>query len=144
MPQVRKVLDAVTWWLDTRRDFMPIGSEHPDMSEDAARQETSTERRCDGRGAQRKRHVRVVREEQEVLLLRSMFLREHTVQLAAHQFHAQRARLATHHGDHADVLGDDGRVEQVGLGSVVVHVSDKNLQRETESVDCGRELDDGG
>ena len=29
IPHVRKVLDAVICRLDTRRDFRPIGSEHP-------------------------------------------------------------------------------------------------------------------
>lgn len=33
MPQVRKVLEAVIWRLDTNRDFMPIGSEQPEVFE---------------------------------------------------------------------------------------------------------------
>lgn len=33
MPQVRKVLEAVIWRLDTNRDFMPIGSEQPGVFE---------------------------------------------------------------------------------------------------------------
>lgn len=33
MPQVRKVLEAVIWGLDTNRDFMPIGSEQPEVFE---------------------------------------------------------------------------------------------------------------
>jgi len=52
-----------------------------------------------------------------------------TVELTAHQLHAHGAGLAAHHGDDADVPGDDRRVEQVGLGAVVVKVTDKHLQR---------------
>lgn len=33
MPQVRKVLEAVICRLDTNRDFMPIGSEQPEVFE---------------------------------------------------------------------------------------------------------------
>lgn len=33
MPQVRKVLEAVIWRLDTNRDFKPIGSEQPEVFE---------------------------------------------------------------------------------------------------------------
>lgn len=66
------------------------------------------------------------------------FLCEFTVELAAHQLHAQGAGLATHHRDHADVLGDDWGVKQVGLGPVVVHVSNKHLQRREESGKCVR------
>ena len=55
------------------------------------------------------------------------FLCEFTVELTAHQLHAHGAGLATDHRDDADELGDDGGVEQVGLGAVVVHVSHKYL-----------------
>lgn len=61
---------------------------------------------------------------------------ELTVELAAHQLHAQRAGFAADHRDDADVLADDGRVEQVGLGAVVVHVPDENLQNQDGSA-CG-------
>lgn len=62
--------------------------------------------------------------------------RGRTVQLAAHQLHAQRARLSTHHGDEAEVLRHDGRVKEVGLGAVVVRVSHKHLpQRDGQSAD---------
>lgn len=64
------------------------------------------------------------------------FLCEFTVELTAHQLHAHGARLATHHRDDADVLGDDWRVKQVGLCAVVVHVSDKYLQSKKELVNC--------
>lgn len=33
MPQVRKVLEAVIWRSDTKRDFRPIGSEQPEVFE---------------------------------------------------------------------------------------------------------------
>ena len=33
MPQVRKVLEDVIWRSDTNRDFMPIGSEQPEVFE---------------------------------------------------------------------------------------------------------------
>lgn len=33
MPQVRKVLEAVIWLLDTNLDFKPIGSEQPEVFE---------------------------------------------------------------------------------------------------------------
>lgn len=33
MPQVRKVLEAVIWRSETNRDFMPIGSEQPEVFE---------------------------------------------------------------------------------------------------------------
>jgi hypothetical protein len=52
-----------------------------------------------------------------------------TIELTAHQFHAQGAGLATDHGDDAEVLADDGRVKQVGLGAVVVHVPHKHLEK---------------
>lgn len=63
---------------------------------------------------------------------------EFTVELTAHQLHAQGAGLATHHRDDADVLGDDRGVKQVGLGAIVVHVSNKYLQRKelTNCVNC--------
>ena len=51
-----------------------------------------------------------------------------TVQLAAHQLHAQRARLPTHERNDPDELGDERRVEQVGFGSVVIHITHKHLQ----------------
>jgi len=52
-----------------------------------------------------------------------------TVELAAHQLQAQRAGPAADHWDDADVLGQDGGVEQVGLGAVVVGVADEDLRR---------------
>lgn len=56
-----------------------------------------------------------------------------TVELAAHQLHAQCAGLATHQRQEPDVLGNDGRVEQVSLGSVVVHVPCKHLRTGQQS-----------
>lgn len=64
------------------------------------------------------------------------FLFEFTVELTAHHLHAQGAGLATHHRDNADILGNDRGVKQVGLGAVVVHVSNKYLQRKEELVNC--------
>ena len=52
-----------------------------------------------------------------------------TVELTAHQLHAQGAGLATHHGNDADVLGHDGRVKQVGLGAVVIDVPHEDLRK---------------
>lgn len=57
----------------------------------------------------------------------SCFVCEFTVEFAAHQLHAQGAGLATHDGNDADVLSDDWRVKQVGLGAVIVHVPHKHL-----------------
>lgn len=56
-----------------------------------------------------------------------------TVELAAHQLHAERARPPTHQRNHTHELGDDRRVEQVGLGPVVVHVPNEHLQRRGRS-----------
>lgn len=64
------------------------------------------------------------------------FLFEFTVELTANHLHAQGAGFATHHRDNADVLGNDWGVKQVGLGAVVVHVSNKYLQRKEELVNC--------
>lgn len=64
------------------------------------------------------------------------FVCEFTVELTAHQLHAQGAGFATHYWDNADVLGNDWRVKQVGLGAVVVHVSNEYLQRKEESANC--------
>lgn len=64
------------------------------------------------------------------------FLCELTVELTAHQLHAQGAGLATHHRNNADVLGNDWGVKQVGLGAVVVHISNKYLQRKDELANC--------
>lgn len=55
-----------------------------------------------------------------------------TVELAADQLHAQSARLATHHGDDADVLSDDWGVKQVGLATVVIYISCKHLSKRGE------------
>lgn len=57
-----------------------------------------------------------------------------TVQLAAHQLHAQCARLPTDHWDDSDELGDEWRVKQVGLGSFVVDIPNKHLYREGRGV----------
>lgn len=43
-----------------------------------------------------------------------------TIELTAHQLHAQRARLAANHRHDADVLGHDRRVKEVGLCAVVI------------------------
>ena len=51
----------------------------------------------------------------------------HTIELTAYQLHTQGARLATHHRDDADKLGDYWRVEQISLGAVVVHVPYEHL-----------------
>lgn len=45
MPHVRKVLEAVIWWLDTRRDFMPIGSEQPEVFEHTVKVRSGRETR---------------------------------------------------------------------------------------------------
>lgn len=57
------------------------------------------------------------------------FLCEFTIEFTAHQLHTHSAGLATHYRDNADVLGNDWGVKQVGLGAVIVHVSNKYLQR---------------
>ena len=64
------------------------------------------------------------------------FLCEFTVKLTAHHLHAQGASLATHHRDNADVLGNDRGVEQVSLGAVIVHISNKYLHGNEELVNC--------
>ena len=61
-----------------------------------------------------------------------------TIELTADQLHAQRARPAANHRDDADVLGHDGRAEEVCLGAVVVYVAHKNLQ----DTDTGDEVRD--
>lgn len=50
-----------------------------------------------------------------------------TIQLTAHQLHAQRARSAANHRDDANVLGHNGRLKEVGLGAVVICVPNKDL-----------------
>lgn len=57
-----------------------------------------------------------------------------TVQLTAHQLHAQCACLPTHHWDDSDELGDERRVKQVGLGSFIVDIPNKHLYREGRGV----------
>lgn len=47
MPHVRKVLEAVIWRWDIKRDFMPIGSEQPEEFEYAVRQEVKTVRQTE-------------------------------------------------------------------------------------------------
>lgn len=59
-----------------------------------------------------------------------------TVELTPHQLHAHGASFATHHRDDADVLGNDWGIEQVRLGAVVVHVSNKHLLRKEELAQC--------
>ena len=51
-----------------------------------------------------------------------------TIEFTANQLHAQGAGPAANHGDDADVLGHDRRVEKVGLRAVVIYVAHKNLQ----------------
>lgn len=97
-----KVLDAVIWRLDTRRDFIPIGSEQPAGGPIGVSVFISVSI-SDGLAVGR------------------------TVELAAHQLHAQRAGPAADQRQEPEVLGDDGRVEEVSLGSVVVHVPRKHL-----------------
>lgn len=63
---------------------------------------------------------------------------EFTVEFTAHQLHAQSASLATHHRDNADVLSNDWRVKQVGLGAVVVYISHKYLRKRGGKKEIGR------
>lgn len=105
-----KVLDAVIWRLDTRRDFIPIGSEQPTGGPLGVSVLISVSIGDGGVAAVGR-----------------------TVELAAHQLHAQRAGPAADQREEPEVLGDDGRVEQVSLGSVVVHVPRKHLRAGQQS-----------
>lgn len=115
-PHVRNVLDPVIWRFDTRRDFIPIGSEQP-----------GGQAREDGVKEAGSGHVRMRLRSGDILIP------AFTVQFAAHQLHAQRARLPTHQWNDPEELGDERRVEQVGLGSIVVGVPNKHLQRRGRS-----------
>lgn len=69
-----------------------------------------------------------------------------TIELTANQLHAESAGLATDHGHHADVLGHDGGVEHVGLGSVIIHITHKHLGTQKGTPDyrvAGNERGDG-
>lgn len=104
-----KTLDAVIWRWDTRRDFIPIGSEQPAGGPVFVSIGISISFSF-GVGAAVGR----------------------TVELAAHQLHAQRAGFAADQREEPEVLGDDGRVEQVSLDSVVVHVPRKHLRTDRQ------------
>jgi hypothetical protein len=62
-----------------------------------------------------------------------------TIELTAHQLHAQGAGLSAHHRDDPDILGHHRGLEQVGLGAFVVYVGHKDLWRTSPVLTDARE-----
>lgn len=60
MPQVRKVLEAVIWRFDTNRDFMPIGSEQPEVFEYTVKMRRGRKRQRQTRGGREAAQARTM------------------------------------------------------------------------------------